>query len=138
MLKFLRTLSTTLDSTEIYEDVSRNKYTVEVFDCPLCKYTVGLENIFECNLDRFDENIEEEWLYATHIRARLKMSEEDYEGALELLCRIIDSSCVNPKILIYLASADLEICYRETGDFRGAYEYSQNKLTLLESMLSDI
>ena len=65
-----------------------------------------------------------------------------YEGylsrALELLCRIIDSSCVIPKILIYLASADLEICYRETGDFRGAYEYSQNKLTLLESMLSDI
>lgn len=138
MLKFLRTLSSTLDSVEIYEDVTARKYTVETFECPLCKYVTGLENIFECNLNCFDDSVEEEKLYASHIRAKLYMAEGDYASALEQLRRIMDSSYVIPTVFIYLAGTDLEICCRETGDFRGAYEYSQNKLTLLQSMLSDI
>jgi hypothetical protein len=38
-------------------------------------------------------------------------------------------------VLMYCVFCDLEICCREQSDFRGAYEYSQNKVTLLERML---
>jgi len=37
-----------------------------------------------------------------------------------------------------LSCADIEICCRETDDYKGAYEFSQNKLEILEHMLAEI
>ena len=135
VLKFLRKISPTLDSVEIYEDISGMKFTADAFEDSFCKYVVSLDSLeTEC----FDDSISEEKLYKMHIEAKKKIAESDYEGALVILKELIDSDCVPSKILLYLSSADLEICCKETGDFRGAYEHSQNKISLLEYMLSDI
>lgn len=75
--------------------------------------------------------------YAMHIDARKKMGDGDYGGASEILKTLMNSEEILSKILLYFCSADMEICCKETGDFRGAYEYSQNKISLLEYMLSD-
>ena len=135
MLAFLRKISPAFDSLEIYEDVSSIEYTVSAFDNPFCKYVLALNTL---ETDCFDESLPEEKLYKTHIEAKKKITEDDFAGALELLNQLINSKIVPSKMLLYLSSADLEICCRQTEDFRGAYEYSQNKIYLLESMLSDV
>ena len=135
LLNFLRKMSPTLDSVEIYEDISDKKYTVSAFENPFCKYIVALESL---NEDCFDGSLPEEKLYKMHVEAKNQIAQKNYAGALDTLKSLINSEEVPSKILLYLASADLEICCRETEDFRGAYEHSQNKISLLEYMLSDI
>ena len=39
--------------------------------------------------------------------------------------------------ILYSVFFDLEICSREMGDFKGAYEYSADKVNLLERMLAE-
>ena len=135
LLNFMRDISPTLDCVEIYEDISNKTYTVSAFDNAFCKYIIAIDSLdAEC----FDKDIPEEKLYKMHIEAKKQIAKQNYEGALEILKRLINSEEVPSKILLYLASADLEICCRETDDFRGAYEHSQNKISLLEYMLSDI
>jgi hypothetical protein len=58
-----------------------------------------------------------------------------YADALSTLTHLLHADFASSKPLVYYIFSDLEICCRETGDFRGAYEYSQNKVHLLESML---
>lgn len=135
VLNFLRGISPTLDCVEIYEDISNKQYTVYAFENSFCKYIVALDSL---DSDCFDETDPEEKLYKMHIEAKRQIAKQNYDGALETLKSLINSDEVPSKILLYLASADLEICCRETDDFRGAYEHSQNKISLLEYMLSDI
>ncbi len=135
LLAFMRKISPTLDCVEIYEDLSLKKYTVAAFENSFCKYILSLDSL---DTDCFDETAPEEKLYKMHVEAKKQISEQNYEGALETLKALINSEEVPTKILLYLASTDLEICCRETEDFRGAYEHSQNKISLLEYMLSDI
>ncbi len=135
LLDFLRDISPTLDCIEIYEDISNKEYTVSAFEDSFCKYILALESL---EADCFDENKPDEKLYKIHIEAKKQIIDQDYKGALETLNGLINSEEVPSKILLYLAIADLEVCCRETEDFRGAYEHSQNKISLLEYMLSDI
>lgn len=134
-LKFLKKISPTLDSVEVYDDASTKDFTADAFEDSFCKYAISLDSL---NAECFDEAISEERLYKMHVCAKQRIAEADFEGALVILKELIDSDCVPSKILLYLSSADLEICCRETGDYRGAYEHSQNKISLLEYMLSDI
>lgn len=134
MLNFLKKISPTLDSSEICEDISGKRYTACSFDELLCRYIISLESL---ESDCFDRGDSMEKPYAMHIDARKKMGDGDYGGASEILKTLMNSEEILSKILLYFCSADMEICCKETGDFRGAYEYSQNKISLLEYMLSD-
>ena len=59
----------------------------------------------------------------------------NYEAARTTLSKLLHDDGVSSRPLVYYVFCDLEICCRETGDFRGAYEYSQDKVQLLERML---
>ena len=89
------------------------------------------------------EDIEEESLSANdrlfvlHAKAKWLIEEEEYTKALSVLKEVIDSETVPERLLLYLACADMEICCRETGDYKGAYEYSINKIEILEHMLAE-
>jgi hypothetical protein len=41
------------------------------------------------------------------------------------------------KLLLYFACSDMEICCRETENYKGAYEFAQNKMEILEHMLAE-
>lgn len=68
-------------------------------------------------------------------RARLAVRGGDYLEARHLLELVLRSDHTGGEVQIYCAFCELEICCRELGDFKGAYEYSQNKMALLERML---
>ena len=70
-----------------------------------------------------------------HLAAHAQMSRGDYVQAGELLTQLLHDESARSEVLMYCLFCDLEICCREQSDFRGAYEYSQNKVALLEKML---
>jgi len=73
--------------------------------------------------------------WCRHLAAHARMLEGKYAEAGELLLQLLHDESARSEVLMYCLFCDLEICCREQSDFRGAYEYSQNKVALLEKML---
>ncbi len=73
--------------------------------------------------------------WQAHLRAHLAMTRGDYTAAEQALTRLLRAEKTGGEVLLYCTFCDLEICCRELGDFKGAYEYSQSKMALLEKML---
>ena len=67
--------------------------------------------------------------------AHCDMTDGYYAPARQQLLQLLNAEGVSSQVLLYHIFCDLEIACRETGDFRGAYEYSRNKITQLERML---
>ena len=75
--------------------------------------------------------------YALHIKARLMLENGEYSGAYELLHRLLfDNKFDIPQPMLYFIFCDMELCCKEKGDFKGAYEYSGSKMSLLQKLLS--
>ena len=73
--------------------------------------------------------------WCRHLAAHAQMVQGSYARAGELLTQLLHDESARSEVLMYCLFCDLEICCREQSDFRGAYEYSQNKVALLEKML---
>lgn len=131
--RFLRRISPTLDCSEVEDEGEYvNNYA---FEDGFCKYAIALDSP---DTGDFDEGDESERLYMKHINIRKKMREGDYMTALRELLNIEKNEAAVSNIMLYFMSMDMEVCYREVGDFKGAYECSQNKISMLENMLSSI
>ncbi len=76
-------------------------------------------------------------LFLMHIESKLKMSRGEYDDARATLLSILDFDGAPLRLLVYLVSLDIEICCRELGDYKGAYEFAGTKISLIESMLSE-
>ena len=75
--------------------------------------------------------------HSLHVEARLLMDGGEYAEALDLLHRLLYSENYElPEPMLYFIFCDLEICCKETDDFKGAYEHSTNKMALLQKMLA--
>lgn len=143
MFGLLKYISPALDSNEADTTISDEMFHPGFFANVLCKYiTVFLnaENYssFIDELDSINDLTEIDRLFALHLQARGLMNEGDFSNALAVLHKVIDSETIPPRLLLYLSCADMEICCRETDNYKGAYEFSQNKLEILEHMLAEI
>ncbi len=146
MFYFMRKISPAFVSEEV-DNYKNNDFSLAL-PCTnkLCRYIYALDLLERNNFTVAEKYVEYETdiddtysqLYLLHIKARLKMKDRDYSGALDCLYKIIKSDDVPPKILVYLACCDIEVCCRETEDYKGAYEYSATRMSLAESMLSDV
>ena len=77
-----------------------------------------------------------ESFYGKHLRALELMRDNRYEEAYSELYGILKADGEIPSPVLYSVFSDLEICCKEREDFRGAYEYSSNKIRIFEKMLS--
>lgn len=144
MFGLLKSFSPSLDSNETDTVISEELLHPAIYRNVLCKYISVLLKINQYTdfTDDIDNNqlklTETDMLFVLHLKARKELTDGDYKSALATLKRVIDSETVPPRLLLYLSCADMEICCRETGDYKGAYESSQNKIEILEHMLADI
>ena len=103
-----------------------------------CRYVLACESL-EAGETRwvaaYLRSADEEDGWAMLFRARAALREGDYLAAQRLLETLLRSDHTGGEVQLYCAFCELEICCRELGDFKGAYEYSQNKMALLERML---
>ncbi|MGI6167481.1 MAG: helix-turn-helix domain-containing protein [Eubacteriales bacterium] len=135
-LRYMRRISQTLGGELPGQKVSEGL----AFGDPFCVYVVLLERLMDgAELSQLKNPGYEDTQnpYDTHIQAKVAVREGRYHGARELLLEILNSHIVAPKPFYYNIFYDLELCSKEIGDYRGAYEYSAGKLNLLEKMLSD-
>ncbi|MBR2353049.1 MAG: helix-turn-helix transcriptional regulator [Clostridia bacterium] len=131
-------ISATLDSNVLDEEL------VNVFPAmndAFCRYAMILKERSseegDGGLVRALEALTEgESAYTLHLDAEKWMEEGDFKQAYELLHRILIEEIPVPKPVLYFVFCDLEVCCREREDFKGAYEYANNKLVILQQMLS--
>ncbi len=134
--RFLRRLSATLYS-DILSDV----------DDPLlgsadsfCRYVLALEalaNGEERRVAAYLEHSDRDDAWAHHLRAHRELLTGRYVEAERILRQLLRSDAVRSEVLLYCIFCDMEVACREQNDFRGAYEYSQNKVAQLEKMLGE-
>ena len=135
--RYMRNVSATLSSDIIDEETEIKPFAFDDFT----KYAIAFEaqnagesSLFEYFLSALDEGSP----YALHINARLSMKQRRFDKAYEDLYAILVNPHKIQEPLMYFVFCDLEICCKENKDFKGAYEYSNAKLNILQKMLSDI
>ena len=138
-MKFLHRISPMLliDATDIDE------YDIMVPNDYMCRYMMALEKLDSENDSIIKHMLEsycssQETPLSVHIQARYAMKHSDYQAAQTLLKRILNMQERIADPILYSVFWDLEVCSREMGDFKGAYEYSADKVNLLERMLAEV
>ena len=141
MFGLLKDISPALDSDEIDADVNEEIIHPSLFGNVFCKYVSVILNINKYEFFDIDINdatlTNHEKLLILHLRARWLISCEKFDSALDVLKSVVDAEAVPDRLLLYLSFSDIEVCCRETDDYKGAYEASLNKLDLLEHMLAE-
>ena len=75
--------------------------------------------------------------YELHIRARLLIEEGRYQEGYDALRTILyNDNGELPEPMLYFVLGDIELCCKEIGDFKGAYDFSKNKIELMQKLLS--
>ena len=143
LFALLKDISPSLDSYEIDTDTDLRHINPTMFDGIFFKYVSVLLNMnkyeifaseYEDNIDALDESDKP---YVYHLGARKCILKKDFKGGLKLLDKVMNSKIGAQKLLLYLACSDMEICCRENDNYKGAYEFAQNKIEILEHMLSE-
>ena len=137
-LRYIRLISAALSSNFADED-QINVYPALIDDCH--RYLLWMSEIEKGDssetvytVDRFFADSDTP--YALHAEARQRMRRRDYAGAYACLRDILIKESVVAEPMLYFVFSDLDVCCRELGDFQGAYEYVNNKMALLQKMLT--
>ncbi len=133
--RYLRRLSATLSSNMIdEEEVNLHPSQTDEF----CRYCMALEALegdgfrsVQCEeIGKNDSPLR------IHAEAELLMKLGEYGEAYDKLHGILMGESSIPEPVLYFVFCGLEICCREKNDFKGAYEYSINKMELLQKLLT--
>ena len=76
--------------------------------------------------------------FAKHIRVRLMMEASRFSEAKTLLLQLLEAENPLNEVELYTVLCELEICCRETEDFKGAYRFASEKVQLLEKLLKEV
>ena len=131
--KYMRYISVTLSSNSIDEtDVP----TYAAMNDRFCSYVGAF-------LERKNEGKNSELPtddvkspYSAHLLALDYIENGDFQSAHDCLHSILVGEEQIPEPMMYFIFCDLEVCCKEISDFKGAYEYSIDKIELLQKMLS--
>lgn len=128
---YMRMISPMLSSDVADESEITEKVVVKN---DFCLYSYAFCNdVYEASLSQISEDSS----YWLHLSAKALMIDGEYEQSKELLHKLLfDDKYPMPEPMLYFVFCDLEICCKETGDFKGAYEYSGNKVDLLQKLLN--
>ena len=131
--KYMNKLSGTLDSSTLDTD-SINIYSGLTND--FCVYSYILDSNEDSDAFDFKHTLKEDTPYAMHVTAKKQMSLKNYNEAYSLLHKILYGSAKVPEPMLYFVLGDLEICCKEINDYKSAYSYSNEKLSLMQKLLS--
>ncbi len=133
--RYIQQISPTLSSNVIdEEEVNIYPALTEEF----CRYAIALERAKEGRGDSSEliDNEKRDSIFTLHYEAKSHMRGGEYAEAYEKLHSILLSEKSVPEPMLYFIFCDLEICCREIQNFKGAYEYSIDKMELLQKLLT--
>ena len=134
--RYMRNVSATLASDVIDEEENIKPFSFDDFS----KYAMAFEAIEAGNMrlvQYFLSSLDENSPYSLQIRARMSIEEGRFDKAYDELYAILVHPRKIEEPIMYFVFCDLEVCCKEKKDFKGAYEYSNAKLNILQKILSD-
>ena len=131
--KYMRRISATL-SSNYFEESDIPIYAA--LDDDFCKYIGAFISIMDGEKYIFDIPSNQSSLTGLHIQAMNYVREKRYQEAYDCLHKILVGDESIPEPMMYFVFCDLEICCKEINNFKGAYEYSIDKIELLQKLLS--
>ena len=134
--RYMRRLSATL-SSNIIDEGEVNVYPSLTDE--FCRYAYVLEVEDRSGAHSWaDQNFfrKEGSPYDLHLEAKRHMEKGEYGEAHKKLRDVLLGEISIPEPMLYFVFCDLETCCREIEDFRGAYEYSIDKIELLQKLLT--
>ena len=135
--RYMRRLSPTLYSDILDEEAELEAKYVSDFS----NYVDALEALDDgdtAQAERYLTKLASDSFYAAHLRIRMLMIDQSHSEAKKSLMGLLKSDEVLNEISLYTVLCELEICCRETEDFKGAYNYANEKVALLEQLLKEI
>ncbi len=135
--RYMQRISATLYSDILDEDVPLSIS----LQTPFSMYVNILEALDAGKHDGAAElwsTLDTDSFYAIHIHAKLLMDSMHYAEAREVLLGLLRGEAPLNEIGLYTVLCELEICCRETDDFKGAYNYASEKVQLLEKLLKEV
>ena len=131
--KYMRQISATL-SSNIIDESEFPAFTV--FGDAFCLYANAFVSLREGDTNTSCKPLDTDTAYGLHIKALLHIGNGEYSEAYDCLYNILVGADSIPEPMMYFVFCDLELCCKEKEDFKGAYEYSMDKIDLLQKMLS--
>ena len=134
-LRYMRRLSPNLSSSVVDEN------TVDHFcamDNRFCRYIYAVEGVESSHTTfagMYIESGERDDPTVLHLSAKIDILHGNYRLAASKLNRILTNDFEVGRPLLYAVLSDLEYCCKSVNDYRGAYEYSNTKIDLLQKML---
>ncbi len=127
-------------SPSVGSELGSDAIPPEALSDPFCRYYAALRALDGKNggaaAALYLEGVgSEEHQYAAHIRARVAIDKHDHRAAYSELRELLTSELELSAPMMYFIFSDLEKCCSEMSDYRGAYEYSGDKIGLLEKFL---
>ena len=134
---YMHRISLTLYSE--HEDLSDSNKLWEtmVYNDEFCRYLAALQESERFAEDYVHRYPGKEHVLARHVEALLSMRSGDYDVAIQRLEAILNGDISVPEPIIYTIFENMEICCRESGDYKGAYEYASNKVGMLDRLLTE-
>lgn len=134
--RFMERISSTLYS----ENLDMTEQTVPLPNTPFCAYVNALDaldnGIFQPAKD-YGDQFDRRSFFGQHLQVRIFMAQKSYEAAKDALQSLLRAEEPLSEVGLYLVLCDLETCCRETEDFKGAYQYTNEKVQLLEQLLRE-
>lgn len=134
---YMHDISLTLYSDQLDLSDANKLREAMVYNDEFCRYLAALREEEQFAAEYVKWYPGGEHVLARHIEAMMAMRKGDFDEAIRRLQAILNSDVGIPEPVIYSIFENLEICCRECGDYRGAYEYANNKVGMLDHLLTE-
>lgn len=138
---YYRYLNRKISHTIYSEEVLPPSSDGLAFSDPFCKYIIACEAIESGQSAMASYIVDSLREGSGHLhlilQAKSLMREQEYTAAAAALQEVLRCDIIIVSPLLYDILCDLEVCCKEISDYKHAYEYSSNKMTVIEKMLSD-
>lgn len=128
-------------SATLYSDMLDEEKELSVqYVSPFAEYVRALDELDngeDALATAFLSGAKEDTFFATHIRVRMLMANARYKEAKSALLLLLNRETPLNEIELYNVLLELEICCKETDDYKGAYNYASEKVQLLELLLKE-
>ena len=132
--RYMRLISPTV-SSEMIDENEASVYPALGERFPKYAYTLETEEGRRSEATMVDYDPDSD-IYSLHLSARRLMRSKKFGNAYEKLKAILNSEERVAMPMLYFVFSDLEVCCKECGDYKGAYEFSISKLEHMQSLLS--
>ena len=135
---YMERISSTLYSDMLDDNKSAPEYS---YDSPFSGYVKALDALAigdERAASAYLSTIDEVSFFAKHIQISMLMRSMQFDRAKERLLYLLNSEVPLNEIELYTVLSELEICCRETEDYKNAYHFSSERVQLLETLLKEV